>query len=359
MNTSARSIAGRLSAAGLLAVIVAGAAQASGASPAQAARWLEAIDGPLAPRPALHRSDAKPLWMRWGDPSPDASRGYAYVSQFYGTTINGYRSSNKRDGAPVCRVPAVQYVNGIAVDQTGKLYVPQEVPSQSGGEYGIITVYGPRCGRLMKTLSSTYPLLNAAIDGSTVYGMDNVGASPTLVSVYAGGATSPTGYLNGPTDGSGHPTINGYAIAVDGQHDVFVSVYAPDSDWNSEVIEFPGGQMPAIELTGTLWIGADFPGGVLVDKNANLLVVNPNNNSSLAVYAPPYTSAPIRTIPFNGGASYCALNRPETRLYCTDYEYGTVDVYKYPSGLYLYSFSNGLAQNNVPEGIALQPAAPL
>jgi hypothetical protein len=359
MKTSARTIAASLSALGFLAIIGSSTTQATVASSSHAARWFEAYGGPLAPRPALGRSDAKPLWMRWGDPSPDLSRGYAFVSQFYGTAINGYRANNKRDGAPVCRVPAVQDVNGIAVDETGKLYVPQEVPSQSGGEYGIITVYGPRCGRLMKTLSSTYPLLNAAIDGSTVYGMDNVGASPTRVSVYAGGATSPTSYLTGPINGSGHSTINGYAITVDGQHDVFVSVYAPDSDWNSEVIEYPGGQMPAIELTGTLWIGADFPGGVLVDKNENLLVVNPNNNSSLAVYAPPYTSAPIRTIPFNGGASYCALNRPETRLYCTDYEYGSVDVYKYPSGLYLYSFSNGLVQNNVPEGIALQPAAPL
>jgi hypothetical protein len=325
----------------------------------------EARAGPLISRSLLARFASRvahPAWMRFAggvDPEAKGAKAGVYVSQFYSGQINGYKLNNKQNGAAVCQVPGVQDVNGIAVDQTGKIYVPQEIPSHSGGMYGEITVYAQNCGKLLKTLSSNDPLLNAAIDGNTVYGMDNVGASPTLVSVYADGATSPTSYLKGPTNPSGHSTINGYAVAVDSQHDVFVSVYAPDSDWNSEIIEFPEGQMPAVELTATLWLSADFPAGVLVDKQSNLIVVNPVNNSSIAIYTPPYTSPSTYSFALRGGASYCALNHPETRLYCTDYQYGSADVYKYPSGLYLYSFTNGLDWNDVPEGMAVSPAAPL
>jgi hypothetical protein len=323
---------------------------------------LEGADGPLIPRALFgrtNRSGKFPTWMKFAGDLGAGARKEAgvYVSQFYGGQINGYELNNKDNGPPVCGVPGVQDVNGIAIDQTGKLYVPQEINGGAGG--GEITVYAPNCGKLLTTLTSTHPLLNAAIDGTTVYGMDNVGASRTLVEIWANGSTSPTGSLSGPTNGQGYPTINGYAVAVDAQHNVFVSVYAPQSNWNAEVIEFPGGQMPGIELTGTLVIGADFPAGVLVDTKANLLVVNPSDNRSLAIYAPPYTGPATGRIGFNGGASYCALNHRETRLYCTDYEYGSVDVYTYPAGLYLYSFTNGLIRNNVPEGMALKPAAPL
>jgi len=326
---------------------------------------LEAVSGPLISRSTLARLSRPgfhPAWMRLadnGNPDTKGNKAGVYVSQFYGSEIGGYKSDNEKNSAPVCEVPSVEDVNGIATDQTGKLYVPQELQSQSGGSYGEITVYAPNCGKHLKTLTSDDPMLNAAVDGTTVYGMDNVGAGPTLVSVYANGSTSPTSFLKGPTSPSGYSTINGYAIAVDSQHNVFVSVYAPDSDWNAEVIEFPGGQMPATQLSGTLWIDADFPAGVLVDKQNNLLMVNPVNNSSVAIYAPPYTGSAIATIVLNGAASYCALNHTEKLLYCTDYQYGSVDVYKYPSGLYLYSFTNGLNWNNVPEGIALKPAAPL
>ena len=322
---------------------------------------VEAGSGPLISRPMLDkiaRPNAHPAWMKVATGRDVTStRAGVYVSQFYGGQIDGYSLNNQANSPPICTIPGVQDVNGIAVDQSRQLYVPQEIDGGAGGgeitEYKLTSGSNGRCGKLLKTLTSTHPLLNAAIDSSTVYGMDNVGASQTLIEVWANGSTTPTGSLTGLL-ADGKSTINGYAIAIDSRHDIFVSVYAPNSDWNSEVIEFVNGQMPAIELTGTLVVGADFPAGVLVDKQGNLLVVDPSNNSSLAIYAPPYTGAPSSRIGFNGGASYCALNKRETRLYCTDYEYGSVDVYKYPTGAYLYSFTSGLNWNDVPEGMALR-----
>lgn len=358
---------------GVTAVLLAGCGSASqqalpgsGQPSPQGAIQLEASTGPLISRSMLDkvaRAHEHPAWMKVAagrDATSD--RAGVYVSQFYGAQINGYALNNRANSPPVCSISGVQDVNGIAVDQNRQLYVPQEIDGGVGGgeitEYKLTSGSNGRCGRLLKTLTSTHPLLDAAIDGSTVYGMDNVGASQTLIEIWTNGSTTPTGSLTGLL-ADGNSTINGYAIAIDSHHDIFVSVYAPNSNWNSEVIEFVNGQMPAIELTGTLVMGAAFPAGVLIDLHGNLLVVDPSNNSSLAIYSPPYTGAPTSRIGFNGGASYCALNRRETHLYCTDYEYGSVDVYKYPAGGYLYSFTSGLNWNDVPEGMALKPAAPL
>ncbi len=60
---------------------------------------------------------------------------------------------------------------------------------------------------------------------------------------------------------------------------------------------------------------------------------------------------------------YCALGIRETRVYCLDYSFnagaanklGSVDVYTYPKGNYLYSYTNGLEAKDEPIGIAIQP----
>lgn len=53
---------------------------------------------------------------------------------------------------------------------------------------------------------------------------------------------------------------------------IFASIYAPNSNWNSEIIEFPGGKNPAVVLQNTLVISGSFPGSVILDNVDNLLV---------------------------------------------------------------------------------------
>jgi len=82
----------------------------------------------------------------------------------------------------------------------------------------------------------------------------------------------------------------------------------------------------------------------LVDQNKNLIYL----------YAPPYTAPAYATIALNGTTIDCTLSTHETRLYCLDYEYGSVDVYSYPTGTYIpyiYSFTNGINANADPGDI--------
>jgi hypothetical protein len=111
--------------------------------------------------------------------------------------------------------------------------------------------------------------------------------------------------------------------------------------------------MPGVVLDPTK-IGEDFPGGVLVDRSDNLLLVD-QNTRSIYVYAAPYTAPAFSTIQLKGTTVYCAMGLHDERLYCLDYEYGSVDAYEYPSGRYLYSYTNGIDSNYDPIGIAIQP----
>ena len=83
---------------------------------------------------------------------------------------------------------------------------------------------------------------------------------------------------------------------------------------------------------------------LLVDKAQNLLYVGENGSPccQVNVYAPPYTGAPAHTLTLKGvvgrsGPTYCSLNQANTRLQCGDNLYQTMDIYKYPSGTYVYS----------------------
>jgi hypothetical protein len=56
-----------------------------------------------------------------------------------------------------------------------------------------------------------------------------------------------------------------------------------------------------------------------------------------------------------GWTVYCAVGLHEERLNWLDYEYGSVDVYAYPSGAYVYSYTNGIDPSFNPMGTAIQP----
>ena len=127
-----------------------------------------------------------------------------------------------------------------------------------------------------------------------------------------------------------------FDLAVDAGHDVFWSGYTANN--NHSVIDFPGGAMPGTVLPMT--------GGqnLLVDNANNLLYLVVNGHAyQMTVYAPPYTGSPIETItlkgdPQVGNPTYCALNKSSSRLDCGDSAYQSVDIYRYPSGKYSYSF---------------------
>lgn len=162
---------------------------------------------------ALTRASAGyPSWMRFssGAGTDTTATAHIFVSQFYTGYINGYKLYNKANGAPVCKVVGVQNVNGIGADTHGRLYVPQEIWNGTVWT-GKITVYKSNCGPLVKTLSAPGPMLDVAVDGSTVYGVGN-GNWNWNIQVYAKGATAPTGTLSSPGDVFG--------IGINSHHDI-------------------------------------------------------------------------------------------------------------------------------------------
>ena len=51
-------------------------------------------------------------------------------AEYYGTTVKGDKLPNRQDKGPVCKVGGVTHVNGIAVDGSGVLYVPDRQDPQ-------------------------------------------------------------------------------------------------------------------------------------------------------------------------------------------------------------------------------------
>ena len=83
--------------------------------------------------------------------SANVSGGGLYVSQFSSTSILAYKSNNKKKGAPICNIPGVLYLNGVAVDGTGNLIDPD------GGSRSIIIFKGPgMCGAKAASTSDSF-----------------------------------------------------------------------------------------------------------------------------------------------------------------------------------------------------------
>src|SRR5580704_11003326 len=66
-----------------------------------------------------------------------------YATQFRATSVNGYTAHGSGDRAPVCTIPNVKEVNGIGVDPSGTLWVPQQ--NSTSGTQSILS-FGPHCG---------------------------------------------------------------------------------------------------------------------------------------------------------------------------------------------------------------------
>lgn len=288
-------------------------------------------------------SATRPSWMRLGA-GPDAGNADTYVSQFSGTPVQEYHERNKRNKPPLCSLPG-QSVNGIAVDAAGNLWVP----SGTGGGQGYTQEYAPNCGAAgMRVTDPNGQPADVGFDSKgNIYILnifDANGAAGT-VNIYNSSGTM-TGSLSDP---SFNELIG---IGTDSKDDIFVS--NRQSNGAANVVEFPGGQMPGTVLSG---IVLGLPGAPQLDRHDNLIITD-WNALTLNVYAPPYSGSPTVT-PMQGLSLWCPLSHSEKRLSCADLGNGSVDVYAYPSGTYLYSYTNGLSPSGFATGAATDPAAPL
>jgi hypothetical protein len=273
----------------------------------------------------------------------DSDKGMTYVSQLNTTAINGYQRNNRANSAPVCTVsPVSNNVNYIAVDRSGNLWLPDE-------DARSVTEHGPKCGPLKTTLNdgAAAPVGVAFDANGHVYVANAYGGAkfaPGDVVQFTG--TSMTKTLTDPD----FALVD--AIAVDQSNNVWIT-YRDNNDV-TYVAEFPHGDMPATLFHN---IVRSLPGGLQFDQSKNMLAIDPGTGSGVMdIYPPPYTqSKPKTQLALRESTFSCTLGLTQVELYCANAT-GSVDIYTYPAGKYLYSYTNGLSESLIPWGIANDPA---
>lgn len=283
-------------------------------------------------------SSMYPAWMKpvpkWG------SNNKAAVAQFGSNEILWYpRSTDRRNAPPINCEPATA-TNGIAIDRRGNLWIPN-------GQADTTTEYGPNCGAAKLTISDTTgEPADVTIDNfNNVYilNLNNISGPPTVnVYNYSGK------FLRTLSD----PSFNIlFGIRADIGGDVFVSNLTSSNVGN--VVEFKNGRMPGADLSGP---HLGLPGAPAIDSAGNLVIAD-WLAMTIDVFAPPYSGSP-KTATLMGQSIWCPIGHYQQRVFCGDAQYGSIDVYDYPTLNYMYSYTAGLSPDNLVTGVAPYPPSP-
>jgi hypothetical protein len=270
---------------------------------------------------------SSPAGYRAGDA---ATLSVLYLAEYYGTTVKEYKLPNRQDKGPVCKVGGVTHVNGIAVDGSGVLYVPD-------GKTHKIKTFAPHCGKPGAVLDDTNGQpSDVAIDGTTVYVTD---LKTGGIDVFANGATKPTGTLK-----SKYIKSNNFGVAVNAHHDVL------EASENGVIVDFKGGKAPGVKLKLR---GLATPFGIEIDNKGDLVVCD--QGAGVLVYGPGFNGGPKQRIGLQNTSLYVKLDADNKRMYVSDIAGGSVDVYAYPAGYFQYNITTGIAGSLDVEGIAVDP----
>jgi hypothetical protein len=275
------------------------------------------------------------LWLR---PAPDAAKVSVAVAQFGGSSVLWFDKINNKKNTPPTVCEPAQSTNGIRVDRHRNLWVPNGIADT-------VTEYAPDCGAAKLTIddSSGEPADIGFDRSGSVYvlNINNHTGAPTVEVYDATGKHLRT--LSDPSFAAL------FGVNSDQQGDVFVSNLTSQNYGN--VVEFPKGKMPGTVLSG---IHLGLPGVPAFDSKSNLIITD-WEALTLDVFAPPYTGAPT-TSSIEGSSIWCPLGPKENRVYCGDADNGSIDVFKYPGGKYLYSYTADLSPSELVTGVAPSPA---
>lgn len=313
---------------------------------------------PLEKPPIRVGSWARPSWYR---EAPDAAvtRGI-YVSQFFGSTVNGYKpKANKQNLPPVCSEFASS-VNDVATDSKGDYIQPD------GGSATVLVYQGPGlCGPAAGMFPDTDGQPSGAATKNAL--TDTIYVTNILFASQTYGGISVCTLAGGCTSTLSNPAVNDYAysIALDKAGNLYFAgrVLVATSQYSAALVLFKNGQGAGEVIPS--YVNA-YPGGLDFDKDGNLLAIDAHANGVGALYI--YTGCPDACTangpwPLQAESVFGKLNRQGDRYYVGDFINGTVDVYKYkgPKGgiSYLYSFNNGMTVSGDVHGIALdRPSTP-
>lgn len=228
--------------------------------------------------------------------------------------------------------------DGDWVDKKGNLYVAdwQCYQSNSPGVYEFKP--GASEPSMVYTAGLTDPVNVTTDKLGNVYVMDFFGGT---ISEYKQGHNTLRYQCAAPVT-----VYNGIVgAAVDPQGNVFVVSVNSESPWSTDLYEYAGGLNGCSATQLALYPG--FPGGMVLDKNANLLVVDQGNNV-VNVIAPPYsgiTSQISALDPF-----MVTINKKNDQIYVTSLMIGSsstgavlVDAYPSGSNIATLGASNGIS----------------
>jgi hypothetical protein len=301
-------------------------------------------------RHAVGRDGALSVWPASFTPHPlrggalrpapaGAAKGNVAVAQFGASSVLWFPKNNRKNQPPRTCQPASS-TNGIAVDKHRNLWVPN-------GRAYTTTEYAPNCGAALMTIADpTGEPADITFDSKgDVYIMNLSDTSgPPTVGVY-----DPSGTQIGTLGDASFEVPMG--IGTDSHDNVYVSNLQKNNIGN--VVEFASGQMPGKALSVSLGL----PGKPVFDSKDNM-ILSDWEALTLDVFAPPYDGQPT-TSPIKGSSIWCPLGSAQKRILCGDADNGSVDVYAYPGGKYLYSYTSGLSATELVTGVAPAPAAAL
>jgi len=302
-------------------------------------RPMVAADGSMSVLPAgFVPHSVRPSWMR--NPPPGASAAHVAVAEFGATSVFWFPELDKKNQPPT-NCEAASSTNGIRIDHKGNLWVPN-------GKANTTTEYAPNCGAALQTIADpTGEPADVGFDKKGhvyILNLNDVSGPPT-VNVYTA-AGKQIGTLSDPS----FSVL--FGVGSDSLGNVFVSNLTSNNVGN--VVEFPGGKMPGTALSG---VSLGLPGTPAFDSSNNL-VISDWFRFTIDVFAPPYNSAPT-TSTLKGSSIWCPLDHHEKHILCGDADNGSIDVYAYPGGTYLYSYTSGLSPSALVTGVAPSPPAPL
>lgn len=303
-------------------------------------RRMVGAGGALSVLPAGFRASSRPaIGMKSFAGGAAGAQQHLAVAQFGGTSVLWFLLNDKSNVPPVTCQPASS-TNGIAVDRYGNLWIPD-------GRANTTTEYAPNCGSAKLTIADpTGEPADITFQGKNHVYILNLNSTSGPVSVQGYNATTGKKFVT-LTDPSFHDL---FGVGTDRLGNVFVSNLTSANVGN--VVEFPKGKMPGVQLTGP---ALALPGAPTFDASNNLIITD-WSHLTIDVFAPPYKGSPT-TAPLQGASIWCKLNRLGTRLYCGDADFGAIDVYAYPKNGYLYSYTAGLSPSALVTGVAPVPAA--
>lgn len=282
---------------------------------------------------SAHRSNHR----GWISPAA-AKASLLYGSSYDGGFINIYDQKGNNQQPIGQLTSGLAGPEGIFVDKHHQLWV-----ANSGNSSVVAFERGQTTPFTTLSDPDYYPLSVAVDKNGTVYvgNVESTTGPPGNIEVYTKGSTSPTETL------TYSDMLIVLGIGVDAKNNLYVS-YVPTSG-PPAIVVFPAGSQ-----TGTpLDVPEANQGDITFDRHGNLVMETQSN--SLGVWAPPYTSAPSRTISAVGNEP--SLNKTGIKIWVANGNYSQpmLEGYNYKNGNQVDVITNGWTNTAVPAGVALDP----